>query len=58
MRIGRLEFGIAKGASWWGYEHASCDCHILDMGKFFIIINGKECCCIACNQFDCICEEE
>lgn len=57
MRIGRLAFGIAAGGSWWGFEKASCDCMMLDLGKLYITWLSKTCKCQACNKYECVCEE-
>lgn len=57
MKIGRLEFGIAIGASMWGAKTGVCGCKFLDLGPFYVTWVGKECKCAACNKHNCECVE-
>jgi hypothetical protein len=69
MRIGRLEFGIIKGSGsfankspWkykdnWGYTVAICRCRILSLGLFYFTWLDKECKCVGCGQYTCVCNE-
>jgi hypothetical protein len=43
LKIGRAEFGVAKGAIWWGFEKNRCGCYILDLGRFYFTWLSKEC---------------
>ena len=56
MRIGRFRIGFDGSYSGaWGKTTMSCGCRSLDMGKFWILFNGKDCKCIACGGYDCKC---
>jgi hypothetical protein len=57
MRIGRLEFGIAKGFPEWGAYAGSCGCKFLDLGRIYFIWLDKECKCSACKKYTCECKE-
>jgi hypothetical protein len=57
MRLGRFSIGWARN-SYWGYEKVSCECHILEMGRVYFMWNGKNCKCVACNGYTCVCEPD
>ena len=56
MRIGRLEFGIAKGASMWAAYTASCGCKMLDLGMVYFTWIHPECKCGGCGKYTCECK--
>jgi hypothetical protein len=55
MRIGRFSFGIIMYLSHWGYVRPPCDCHILSLGRIYLIWSGKTCKCNLCGMYDCQC---
>ena len=57
MRLGRFSIGWV-GDSYWSYEKAFCGCHILDMGRIYLMWIGKDCKCGACKEYTCVCEPD
>lgn len=58
MKIGRLEFGKAYGASMWGPSTGACGCKFLDLGSFYITWISNDCKCTGCKKHKCECDKD